>query len=605
MKHINYIFSGFGYSHGKYKISNKDIQDAISKSFLTGFKEDRISESENFLKYKANNPDARAFDYFVTEIMGFYERYHVSPFPPTRKKLFYSETSLDLAVKAVENCLIDAKIKAEEIDAWFVSTVSPQQKAPGIAANVKAFFVEISNYTPAFSLQSGCAGFLLNLQRAIEWLNSHPEAKNVVIAHSETMSSFLTQRIKFVPFVTFGDAAAAVVLTKIESEEKFGIIYLNNYQDQYMLDFVGVDKNKNLYMDDLLIKDRAIKNITDSVVDCLKATNHKIEDISFFVPHQTGNAIIFPIAKHFSIPKEKIILYGQHKYGNVSGATIPITLALLQENNELYDGSKILCATAGVGGNFGAFLYSHKITEKPKEFYLYENDFKNKTCLVLGASGHIGSQLAIELQKRGADLILQYNSAPHKIEIFKNHIQLKCDLKKETDVDKFINHLQNLNSKIDYVFNLAGTTEANDSMQVNFYSPIKIFNNLISKIKSAIIQLGNSSEDFASNDCYEWAASKRALHGYLASASGEFLKYGIKIIYIQSGFTNQGIFTKLPEKYIFKTMLLSGQDDSIKTDILVNKIVNSPYKSKVLGMRSSYENAMLLYRYGYHQDVDI
>ncbi len=605
MKHTNYIFSGFGYSHGKYKITNKDILDAIRKSFLSGFKEDRISGSENFLKYKANNPDAEAFDYFVNEIMGFYERYHVSPFPPTRKKLFYSETALDLAVKAVENCLINAKLKAENIDAWFFSTVSAHQKAPGIAAFVKSFFVESSNYTPAFSLQSGCAGFLLNLERAIQWLNSHPEAKNVVIAHSETMSSFLTQRIKFVPFVTFGDAAAAVVLTKIESEEKFGIIYLNNYQDQYMLDFVGVDKNNNLYMDDLLIKDRAIKNITDSVVDCLNSTNYKIEDIDFFVPHQTGNAIIFPIAKHFSIPKEKTILYGQHKYGNVSGATIPITLSLLHESNRLCDGTKILCTTAGVGGNFGAFLYSHKITEKPKEFYLYENDLKNKTCLVLGASGHLGSSLSKELEKRGANLILHYNSNPHKIEIFKNQIHLKCDFTKQSEVDNFIENLQNLNSKIDYVFNLSGTTDAAHSMQVNFYAPIKIYNNLIFKINSAIIQLGNSSEDFASNDCHEWVASRRALHGYLASTSGEFLKNGIKIIYIQSGFSNQGIFSKLPEKYIFKTMLLSGQDESIKTDILVNKIANSPYKSKVLGMRSCYENAMLLYRYGYHQDVDI
>jgi 3-oxoacyl-[acyl-carrier-protein] synthase III len=42
------------------------------------------------------------------------------------------------------------------------------------------------------------------------------------------MSSFLTQRTKFVPFVTFGDAAAAVVLSRVNDSVKYGLTNLVN-----------------------------------------------------------------------------------------------------------------------------------------------------------------------------------------------------------------------------------------------------------------------------------------------------------------------------------------------------------------------------------------
>lgn len=606
MKYINYIFKGFGYENAKYKISNNDIFNAVKKSFLSGFREEKILLSEKYKKYKENNPQATAFEYFVNHIMGFNERYHVSPFPPTRKKLFYSDTALDLCVNAVLKSLLDANVKPDEIDAWFISTVSPHQQAPGIASFLKSYFVGDNNNTPAFTLLSGCAGFSLNLERAIEWLNNHPNAKNVVVAHTETMSSFLTQRIKFVPFVTFGDAAASIVVSKVEDSKKYGVMYIKNYQDQNMLDFVGVDKKKNLYMDDNLIKDRAIINMINSIKECIKDNNISIEDIDYFVPHQTGNAIIYTVTKNFNIPEEKIILFGQHKYGNISGGTIPITLAILNEYKKLSQDSKILCTNAGVGGNYGSFYYIHKQFSKTNDFYLYENDLKNKNCLILGASGFIGKKVAIEINKRGGNLILHYNQNHQKLDIFNNSIKIKADFTVFEDIKKFINTILDIKTSIDHVYILTNNIEKEKLWKVNYLAAVEILKNLLPIIKSTVITVGNSCEDFSSeNNLHEWVASKRAIHGFIASSSGEFLKNGIKTIYIQAGFTENGLFLKLPEKYIFKTMLLSGQDDCIKSDSFVNKIVNSSYVHKVSEFKYSYENAMLLARYGYYLDVDV
>ena len=250
----NYIFSGFGYSAGRFTITNNDIYDALKKGYFEGFAEDKINASTKFAQYRETHPDDTPFDYFAGNIMGFYERHYVRPFPP-RVNRMQVESSLELAVKAVKNAMIDAKVQASDIDAWFVSTVSPHQQAPGIAGSVKSFFTDAKNYTPAFSLMSGCAGFNQNLQKCIEYFRLHKEAKYAVVAHTETMSSFLNKRTKFVPFVTFGDAAAAVIVERVEAEEKFGILSICNYQDLKMLDYVGVDDSF------LVTSDKAISDV--------------------------------------------------------------------------------------------------------------------------------------------------------------------------------------------------------------------------------------------------------------------------------------------------------------------------------------------------------
>jgi len=606
MQNINFIFSGFGYSHGQYKISNADISDALDKGFLNGFSKDKIKINKAYLEFIQDNPETTPFEYFAGHIMGFYERHHVTPFPPTKKKLYYSETSLDLCVKAVKNSLEDAQLQASDIDAWFVSTVSPHEQAPGIAATVKSYFVPFTDQRPAFTLSSGCAGFNMNLESAIDFLNSHPDARNVVIAHTETMSSFLTQRIKFIPFVTFGDASAAVILSKVSDEKKFGVINVINLHDLKMLEYVGVDNKRNLYMDDTLIKDRATINIINSASGCLKNSSWGVKDIDYLVPHQTGNVILFPAAEALAVPKSKLFLDGQKKYGNVSGATVPISLALLSEQNKLKDGTRLLSATAGVGGNFGAFSYIHKTKSHSKNNYFFHNqELMDKNALILGASGHIGLAVAHEMQKRGANLWLQGNKNISLLNDFKSAIILRCDFKNRNEIETFTKKLNSSGIIFDYVINLSGSTEVNDCMQVNFYAAVEIFNKLLAQTKETILNLGTAAEDSGLIENDEWISSNRAFHGYLSSASGEIWKNGIKTVYLQSGFCESGISKSLNEKYVFKFMLSVGQVTRLKTEEIAYNIVNSLYLPKVLGLNYSYENAMLVGRMGYKPEVDI
>ncbi len=602
--HTNYIFSGFGYYAGKYKITNKDISEAIDKGFLQGFSKDKLSKSLNYQEYLKDNPKSTPFDYFAGFKMGFYERHHVTPFPPTAKKLYYAETSLDLGVKAIKNALKDACISAGEIDSWMISTVSPHEQAPGIAATIKSYFVDFENTSPTVSLASGCAGFNINLERAIDFLKAHPEAKNVVVAHTETMSSFLMRRIKFVPFVTFGDAAAAVIVSRSEDEEKYGIQSIQNSHDLKMLDYVGVNSNWDLYMDDTIIKDRAIVNLSKTSIECLKQSDWDVEDIDKFVPHQTGNVILKPSAEEIGIDLNKVFLQGQNKFGNVSGSTVPLSLALLHEQEELYDGMKILSATAGVGGNYGTFSYIVKKQNKIENFNFHNEELKGKTALILGASGNLGYNLAKELSSRGCNLILHANNNLDKLKEFNNAKALQCDFLSDNSLDKFILELKKLGN-IDYFVNLSGCADCTNTFKVNFNSPVQIINAIHPQIKQTIFNMGTAIEDNHYPQFDEWISANRALHGYLASSSGEFLKKGIRIVYLQSGIIEKGLSDCFDKKYKFKLMLSIGQATSLKTSKICYNVANSLYLPKVLRVQYSYENAMLLGRMGYKLEVDI
>lgn len=603
-KYINYYFSGFGYSVGKYNIKNSDIEEAINKGFLQGFSSSKLEKSENFIKFKESNPDKTTFDYFAGYKMGFFERHHVTPFPPTAKKLYYAETSLDLAVKAIERALKDSNLRAGEIDAWMISTVSPHEQAPGIAATIKSYFVDFDNHTPTFSLCSGCAGFNINLETAIDFFKTHPDAKNIVVTHTETMSSFLKNRIKFVPFVTFGDAAAAVIISKTESDEKFGIQSVVNFHDLKMLDYVGVSKNEDLYMDDSLIKDRATINLPLASKACLEKTNWSVEEIDLLVPHQTGNVILQPAAEELGIPNEKLYLEAQNYYGNVSGSTVPLSLALLNEQNRLTDNMKILSATAGVGGNYGAFTYISKKLKKQESFNFHLDELKGKSILVLGASGKIGYSVSKELSNRGATLYLQGNTNIQKLKDIENSQIFEADFSNPDSLNEFIDSISRLNN-LDYVINAAGSLNESNAMEVNFLGPIKIINSIIKQIKIGILAIGTAAEDFELEGFDVWISSNRAFHGYLASASGEFLKYGIRTVYLQPGIIESGLSEQIPQKYKFKFMLSTGQASCLNINDFCNNVANSLYLPKVLNVQYSYENAMLVGRMGYKLEVDI
>jgi 3-oxoacyl-[acyl-carrier-protein] synthase-3 len=609
---INYIFSGIGHAVGKYKVSNQDIFQASKQGLLSGFDESKVLASKNYQAFLENHPGVSPFDYFAKYKMGFENRHTVVPFPPKKNHFLRTETTTELAVRAIEDAFEDSGLQATDIDAWFVSTVSPHEQAPGIAATIKTHFVDKYNLTPAYTLTSGCAGFNLNLERAKEYLQLNENATHVVVAHSETMSSFLTEKSKFVSFVTFGDGAGAIILSKQEGDKKEGLLEIENYQDLKMIDYVGVDKYWNLYMGESIIKDRAIVDLVKSSKSILNKTNWTIEDVDLAVPHQTGNAILLEAAQQLNIPEEKMYLDAQRAFGNVSGSTVLLSLSLLNKAKDLKPNMKLLSAAAGVGGKYGAFSYI--VPEKPHKYDSEVRVLKGKTVLVLGATGGIGQSIVKHLDRLGADIIVQYRNE-EKLELLKSDLPsikaYQADFSDEASIKTFTEAIKKDYKQLDYMILASGVSGGVSSAlnvnaedfravtQLNFTSQVEVYQSLFPLLKETAVFVGSAAEDAQFTGSSSYVSAKRSLHGFVASASWEAFSKGLRLVYYMPGIVETGMTMELNAKQAFMAMQQINQEDILQADEVADRIVKSLYLINVNKVDDSFENILTVRRDGY------
>ncbi|MDD4746599.1 MAG: SDR family NAD(P)-dependent oxidoreductase [Salinivirgaceae bacterium] len=606
-------FSGFGISHGKYAIENRDIEKEVTNGFIGGFDAERIKRSTDFEKHIEEGGKMTPFDFFAKEKMGFDTRYHVVPFPPTKAKYRHAENALDLGVKAVQAALDDCGIDPEEVAAWLASNATPHEQAPGIAATIKCHFVGFNNQSPTFTTSSACVGFNINIERAMDYFATHPEAKHIVIVHTEVMSRLLTNEPSFVPFVTFADAAAAVVLSKSEVKTGAGITHVVNAEDMQMIDFLGADKYGDLYMDPGKVRERATTNIVNIVQELYAKNNWSNDIVDMVVPHQTGNAIVIAAAKQLQIPPQKLYQEVQYKYGNLSGASIPFSLALLNKENKLNPGTKIITAVCGLGGEYGGFTY--EVPERDQTTSPVK-PLKGKRALVTGATGGLGSNLCKILAEKGCDVILQYNSNTSKAEELSQEITqhgvkstlIQADFSKKEASDIVA---KSITEPINYIIHTSAITgnllraseveieEMMDVNHVNYIVPTEITQKLHHKVTETVLFIGSVAEDALFSGSSSYVTSKRSSHAFAVSYAAMALKNKVRTIYYMIGLLDKGMIDKLNPKQRILAMEDIGQSKLLNTNEVAERIVRSLYLPKVIGVEHSREGELVVRRDGF------
>lgn len=612
----SFIFKGTSFVLGNYEIPNDEIEKYVKSHYLEGFDYHRIENSEDYQEFIKKQSKTSAFDYMVGNIMGFYKRFHVVSFPPTTHKYEEAENSLDLCVNAIEKLLEKTKLNGNEIDAWFVSSATQTQFAPGIAEIAKAYFADIDNQAPCYSLTSACVGFNINLENAIMYFKQNPQAKNILIAHTEVMSALLPNTKDFVPFSSFGDSAAAVILSRVKTENQEGVVYITNSEDTKMLDFLGADPNGKLFMNPRMVKSRAVPNISNTFNKILKETQWKIEDLKYFIPHQTGNAIVDSVAKKIGIEKNKVYKEIQYNYGNLSGASIPACLDLLLEN-ELKVGDKIITSVAGLGGEFGGFAY---IVPQNNTENHSQAELENKTIFITGASGGIGREIAMQAAEKGGNLILHYNSNSEKITKIKNDILSKykvkidlvqADLSDKNQTENLVYEIKSKFKNINYLIvthaitgSLSKASEVSDLefekvLDVNYFS-IKNLCDICSEIVTeSIVIMGSVGEDAQFPGSASYVASKRALRAYAVSLATKVYENKVNCVYYLPGIVEAGMMAKLDKSQINMSLNNIRQKSMIEVKKIAERILKSAYRMKIPKVRISYESHLKVIKDGY------
>ena len=274
------------------------------------------------------------------------------------------EATSDMATKAAQRAMAAANVGPEDIDLIVMGTITGDYPWPATACIVQNNLGAKNAY--AFDLSAACSGFIYALGCASDFLLAGRGKKALVIG-AETLSRVIdwTDRNTC---VLFGDGAGAVVLEAQETES--GILSTHLHSDGSYFDLLyqagfgarnpasqqGLeDRLCTLKMQGNEVFKVAVRSLADVSFEALAANNFTNEDVSLFIPHQANRRILEATAKRLSLTDQQCFI-NVHKYGNTSGATIPIAIDEAFRGGQLKEGDLLLLAAFGGGFTWGSAL---------------------------------------------------------------------------------------------------------------------------------------------------------------------------------------------------------------------------------------------------------
>lgn len=271
------------------------------------------------------------------------------------------ETTSMLATHAARAALVDAGLRAEDMDLIIVATATPDHTFPAVATQVQAALG--IHRGVAFDLQAVCSGFIFGLATADKFLCSGSHRRALIIG-AETFSRLLDWEDR-TTCVLFGDGAGALVIEAREGGDPLrdgGIITSHLRSDGRHRAKLFVDGGPSttgttghLRMEGREVFRHAVGMITDVVTDAFAAAGVGAGDLDWFVPHQANQRIIDASAVKLGIPHGKVVST-VHLHANTSAASIPLALSTARADGRIKTGDLVMLEAMGGGFTWGSAL---------------------------------------------------------------------------------------------------------------------------------------------------------------------------------------------------------------------------------------------------------
>mgnify|MGYP001457690523 FL=1 len=245
-----------------------------------------------------------------------------------------------LAVRAGQQALEMAGVKATEIDLLILATTTPDEQVPATSAIVQD---QVGLTCGAMDLNAACSGFVYSLVTGFGFLKLG--FKRILIIGSETLSR-ITDWDDRSTAILFGDGAGAVV---IEAEKGNGdLLGWNLGCEGSLRDILYAEIGGTIVMAGQEVFRKAVIAMTESAKSSIAASGLSPDEISFVIPHQANIRIIETAMKRLGIPAERAVSV-LHKTGNTSSASIPIALFEAISDGRIRSGDNLLLVGFGAG----------------------------------------------------------------------------------------------------------------------------------------------------------------------------------------------------------------------------------------------------------------
>ena len=271
------------------------------------------------------------------------------------------EMTSDLAIRAAEVALGNARMSGNDIDLIVVATSTPDETFPATATRVQAALGMTRG--AAFDVQAVCSGFVFALSVADNFIKVG-QARTALVIGAETFSRILdwTDRTTC---VLFGDGAGAVVLAAGEGSGKKhdrGVLSTHIFSDGRYHDMLYVDGGPSstittghLRMEGREVFRHAVVKLAEAVDAAIAANGITVGEIDWLVPHQANRRIIDGMGHRLGLPPEKVVLTID-RHANTSAASIPLAMAEAAADGRIRPGHLVLLEAMGGGFTWGSAL---------------------------------------------------------------------------------------------------------------------------------------------------------------------------------------------------------------------------------------------------------
>ena len=276
----------------------------------------------------------------------------------TSRHVISDEKLEDLAREAAEKALLDAGVRAEDLDFIICSNVVNEYITPQLSCILQG---AIGATCPCIDINCACAGFIHALEIAESFYKAG-KVENVLIVCAEEptrMADWNDRRT----CVLFGDGAGAAVLTpgdNIKSIKLSAMTATDKLWQMRMLQptpYITKEETETpLQMKGQEVFKFAVTAASKDITRALEASSMKAEDIDYYLLHQANIRIINSIQNYLKQPAEKFPT-NVESHGNSSSASCPILIDECNRKGMFKKGDKIAVSAFGAGFVSGAVVF--------------------------------------------------------------------------------------------------------------------------------------------------------------------------------------------------------------------------------------------------------
>jgi 3-oxoacyl-[acyl-carrier-protein] synthase-3 len=274
-----------------------------------------------------------------------------------------------MALNATNMALEAAEMEASDIDAIVLATLSSDHAFPGTSAFLQA---ELGlPGVPAMDIRTQCTGFLYGLSVADAWIRTG-QYKTVLLVGVEIQSTGveLSTRGRDMA-VLFGDGAGAAVLGAHEGEGR-GVLSTHLHADGRHAKMLWCDAGSSVrhprishedldegrtypQMEGREVFKHAVTRMPEVAREALLANGVSPDEVRLFIAHQANARITEGVRRKLGIGEDRMF-NNIHRYGNTTGASIPIALAEAVREDRLAPGDLLCLVAFGSGFTWGSAL---------------------------------------------------------------------------------------------------------------------------------------------------------------------------------------------------------------------------------------------------------